>query len=139
VLDWRVASRSELPNSLATGLVPLLALGVLLLAGMVKVAGPRVGQNFDGLLVISFPRYEFYPDVKGCSTRGAPYWLVLNDDLNRQMTTSHLDHLFHGAWRVKFRGNLSHVGRYGYGDQYWREVRVVGVYQVLELDCDSFK
>jgi len=134
-----VALRSELPNTLATRVVPLLALGALLLAGMVKVAGPRVGQNFDGLIVVNFPRYEFYPDVKGCPARGARYWVVLNDNLNRQITTSHLDHVFRGAWRVKFRGNLSRVGRYGYGDQYWREVRVVGVYQVLELDCDSFK
>jgi hypothetical protein len=128
------SERSELPNSWGTRIVPLFALSVLLLAGIVEVAGPRVGQNFDGVVVEKFPLYEFYPNVKGCPIRGTPYWLVPNDNLRQQMTI-HFDRLFQGTWRVKFHGNLSRVGRYGYGDNYWREVRVVDVYQVMELDC----
>ncbi len=133
--------RSELPNSLATRIVPLVALGVLFLAGIVRLAGPRVGQNFNGVVVVDFPRYEFYPDVKGCPSQGTPYWLVRNDDLNQRMTVrfDDLNHLFHGTWRVKFRGNLSRVGRFGYMDEYWREVHVVDVYQMTELDCGGSK
>ncbi len=131
-----MTSRSDLPNSLATRMVPLFALGLLLLAGIVKVGGPRVGQNFDGVVVEKFPLYEFYPDVKGCPIKGTPYWLAPNDNLREQMVL-HLNHLDQGAWRVKFHGNLSRWGRYGYGDRYWREVRVVGVYRVVELDCGA--
>jgi hypothetical protein len=63
---------------------------------------------------------------------------VPNDNLRQQMILR-FDHLFQGTWRVKFHGNLSRVGRYGYGDNYWREVRVVGVYQVTEMNCSDSK
>jgi hypothetical protein len=131
-------TRSKFLSSSASRTVPLLALGVLLLAGIVKVVGPRTGQTFDGLVMVNYPLYEFYPDLKGCPARGTPYWLVPNNDLYGQMTF-YPGHFIQGAWRVKFRGDLSGVGRCGYSNRYWRELRVVDVYQVAELKCGTFQ
>jgi hypothetical protein len=133
-----VTTNSKPVSSLARRTVPLLALGVLFLAGIVKVIGPTTGQTFDGLVLVNYPKYEFYPDLKECPARGIPYRLVPNDDLYGQMTF-YPGHFIQGAWRVKFRGDLSGVGRYGYSNKYWRELRVVDVYEVTELTCGSFQ
>ena len=136
-----MTARSKFLSSSASRTVLLLVLGVLALAGTLIEVGPRPGRTFDGLVVVDIvdhPQYEFYPDVKECPAKGTVYWLVPNEDLNGQMTF-YPGHYIQGTWRVKFRGDLSGVGRYGYSSRYWRELRVVDVYEVTELNCGNFK
>jgi len=115
-----------------------LVLGVLSLAGIVKLVGPRTGQTYDGLVVVDYPFYEFYPNVKGCPASGTPYWLVPNEELYGQLNF-YPGHFIEGTWRARFRGDLSGVGRYGYSNKYWRELRVVAVYEVEELHCGNLR
>lgn len=124
--------------SWASRVVPLLALGFLALVISVNLVRPRTDETFDGLLILNFPRFEFYPDVKECPARGIAYWIIPNDDLRGQMTLAPED-LAHGAWRVRFKGNLSGIGRYGYLKNYWREVHVVDVYEVTATKCSDFQ
>jgi hypothetical protein len=133
-----MTTRPKFFSSSATRTVPLLALAALLLAGIVKVVGPMTGQTFDGLVVVDYPLYEFYPDSKGCPATGTHYWLVPNDDLYGQMAF-YPGHFIQGWWRVKFRGDLSIIGRYGYSKKYWRELRVVDVYKVTEVKCGTLR
>jgi len=134
-----VTTRSNFRSSFsARDTVPLLALGVLVLIVIANWARPKTGQTFDGLLVVNLPLYEFYPNVKDCPARGTPYWFVPDENLNGRLTFS-LDDLTHGVWRVKFRGDLSHVGRYGYFGRYWREVRVEDVYELSKPNCAGFR
>jgi hypothetical protein len=131
------ATRPKLFSSWATRTVLLLALAVLLFIVIAKVAGPKNGQTFDGLVVVNYPIYEFYPNLKGCPPQGTPYRLVPNDDLYGQMTF-YPEHFIHGVWHVKFRGDLSGIGRWGHAKKYRREVHVVEVHEVTELNCGSF-
>jgi hypothetical protein len=96
-------------------------------------------EVFDGLVVLKNSRYEFYPGLKDCPPRGRPYWIVPNHHFNDIVRTSsnveHLEGLFHGAWRVRLRGNLSHIGRYGHAGKYWRELSPTYVIDTVSLDC----
>jgi hypothetical protein len=133
-----MSMRAQFLSLLTSRTVPLLALSVLLLAGILTVVGPMANRTFDGLVVVDYPLYEFYPHSKGCPATGTPYWLVPNDDLYGQMTF-YPGHFIQGWWRVKFRGNLSIIGRYGYSNRYWRELRVVDVYKVTEVKCGTLR
>lgn len=85
--------------------------------------------------------YEFYPDQKDCHIKGTAYWLVRNEKFNEVVRMpsisdlAQLDHLFHASWKVKLRGNISPLGRYGFEGKYWRELDVLYVIDATQLDC----
>ena len=98
-------------------------------------------ETFDGLVVLRNSSYEFYPGVKDCGRRGTPYWIVPNgnfyDVVEASVHVNSIEELFrlHRAWRVKLRGNLSRIGRYGYEGRYWRELSPIYVIDAMSLDC----
>jgi hypothetical protein len=49
--------------------------------------------------------------------------------------SAHLDKALHAAWKVKLRGNLSSIGRYGLRGKFWRELDVQYVIDAIQLDC----
>jgi hypothetical protein len=124
-------------------MIPIVLLCALALAVAVNTARGKKDQTFQGVVVMDYPRYEFYPDEKGCHPKGTAYWLNPNHrfhDVVPMPTTNdvnHLDHLFHAAWRVKLRGNLSSIGRYGIQGRNWRELEVLNVINFSVLDCDG--
>lgn len=126
----------------ADRIVPVCAICALALAILINGARGKSDQTFDGLFVLESPRYEFYEGLKDCSAHGTAYWLVPNSDFNKELMTvdiEHLERLLHGAWRVRFRGDLSRIGRYGYQERYWREIRVLAVLQLKELNCKDIR
>jgi hypothetical protein len=89
---------------------------------------------------MDFPQYKFYPDLKDCHLKGTPYSLVASQRFRDKVpmpSTNDFDfnRLFHAAWRVKLRGNLSPIGRYGLRGKYWRELDVLYVIDARQLDC----
>ncbi len=103
------------------------------------LAGPRSSKTFDGLVYVDYShnqsRYEFFPHSQACPPQGTRYHLVPNDDLTGQMTFLP-GHFLQGAWRAKFKGNLSSIGTFGDSQHYWREVTVTDVYEVTEVPCE---
>lgn len=126
----------------ASRIVPVCAICALALAILINSAKGKSNQTLDGLFVLEYPRYEFYAGLKDCPAHGTAYWLVPNSDFNKEVTSTdseHLERLFHGAWRVRLRGNLSRIGRYGYQGRYWREIRVLDVLKVEQLNCKDIR
>ena len=121
--------------------VPVFLICALALAVVINGARAKKNQIFDGLVVQDDTHYEFYPGVKDCLRQGTPYWLVPNRKFYEMVRTStdveHLDRLFHGTWRVKLNGDLSHIGRYGYREKYWRELSVNYVVDAMQLSCND--
>ena len=123
----------------ASRIVPVILISALALTAAINGARGKKNQTFEGLVVQENSLYEFYPGVKDCKRYGTPYWLVPNPEFYELVHTSsdvgHLDRLFHGAWRVKLNGDLSHIGRYGYREKYWRELSARYVVDAIELSC----
>jgi hypothetical protein len=123
--------------------VPVFLICALVLAVVINGAAGKKNQTFDGLVVQENTFYEFYPDVQGCLRQGTPYWLVPNREFYETVHTStdlehlNLDRLVHGSWRVRLIGDLSHIGRYGYQDKFWRELSVRYVMNANQLNCDD--
>jgi hypothetical protein len=117
----------------ASRIIPICGIFVLALAIFLKFALGKKAQTFDGVLIRLLPREEFYPKAISCPVSGTPYLLVSNSELDQSttMTTEDLVRRVQGAWRVRFSGDLSAIGRYG---KYWRVVRVTTVYRIERLD-----
>jgi len=124
-------------------IMSVLVLCALVLAAAVNIARGKNNQTFEGVVVMDYPSYRFYPDQKDCHVKGTAYWLVPNDrfeDVVPMPTSSdsdlaHLDRLLCAAWKAKLRGNLSSIGRYGFEGKYWRELEVLYVIDATRLDC----
>ena len=126
----------------ADRMVPVLLLGVLVLAALVHELGGKKNQTFDGVIVMNVSTYEFYPNAKDCNYRGTPYALLPNARFHEIVNTGsvdveHIDRLLHGAWRAKLNGNLSPVGWYRYRKAYWRELSVKYVVDAVSISCSD--
>jgi hypothetical protein len=121
----------------ADRLVPVLLLGVLALAALTPALVGRKNQTLDGVIVLNFNTYEFYPNAKDCNYRGTPYVVLPNarfrEYMNREVTD--IEELFHGTWRTKINGNLSRIGWYKYRKTYWREFSVNYVVDAVSIGC----
>ena len=112
---------------------------MLALAALVPLGGNK-NQTFDGVIVMNFGTYEFYPNAKDCNYRGTPYVVLPNERFRKSVTTGNtniddVDRLFHGTWRAKLNGNLSRVGWYKYRNTYWRELSVNYVVDAVLISC----
>jgi hypothetical protein len=124
-------------------IIPVALLCALVLAVAVNTARGKSDQTFQGVVVMDYPRYEFYPDEKDCHPKGTAYWLIPNHRFHdvvpmpgtSDLNLDHLDRLNHATWRVKLHGNLSHIGRYGFQGKHWRELEVLYVIDFRQLDC----
>ena len=127
--------------SLSRRTIPVFLFCALALAVVISGAVGKKNQTLDGLVVEENTFYEFYPGVKGCQKQGTRYWLVPNREFYETVHTStdpeHLDRLFHGSWQITLNGDLSHIGRYGYQEKYWRELSVRYVVKAIQLSCDD--
>jgi hypothetical protein len=123
----------------ADRLVPVLLLGVLALAALTPALVGRTNQTLDGVIVLNFNTYEFYPNAKDCNYRGTPYVVLPNarfrEYMNREVTD--IEELFHGTWRAKINGNLSRIGWYKYRKIYWRELSVNYVVDATSISCSA--
>ncbi len=124
----------------ANRIVPILLLSALALAALLHGLGGTKNQTFDGVIVMNFMTYKFYPNAKDCNHGGTPYVLLPNARFREVVTTGsidaeHMDRSFHGAWRVKLNGNLSRIGWYKYRETYWRELSVNYVVDAVSISC----
>ena len=124
-----------------TQLVPFLILCALAAGIVVNFARGKSDQTVSGVVIMDLPVYKFYPDQKDCSQRGTPYFLIPNTRFGEIVTNTvpidDFDALMHASWRMKLRGNLSHLGRYGPRGIYWREFDVQYVIDAVPLDCKA--
>jgi len=123
-------------------IIPVLLLGVVALVALVHWVGGKKNQTFDGVIVMNFETYEFYPNAKDCNYGGTPYVLLPNARFREIVTTGstdfeHLDRLFHGTWRAKLNGNLSPIGWHKYRKTYWRELSVNYVVDTVSISCSE--
>jgi len=123
----------------ADRIIPALLISVLAFA-LIPLGGNK-NQTFDGVIVMNFNTDEFYPNAKDCNYRGAPYVLLPNARLREIVTNEITDvadvRLFHGTWRAKLNGNLSHIGWYKYRKTYWRELSVNCVVDAASISCSD--
>jgi hypothetical protein len=127
---------------MAQRIVPVLLLGILLIAGLVHVLGAKRNQTFDGVIVFNASTYEFYPNAKDCNYGGTPYVLLPDARFSELVIAQsadfeHLDRLFYVTWRAKLNGNLSSIGQYKYGKTYWRELSVNYVVDAASMGCSD--
>ena len=121
----------------ASRITPIFAIFIIGLAAFLNFARGKKGQTFDGVLIRRLPIEEFFPGATGCPVSGTPYVLHSSPELNDStpMGLDALEQRVQGVWRIRFRGDLSAIGRYG---KYWRIVRVTTVYKVEKLEsCNS--
>lgn len=122
-------------------IIPLIGICILALAIAIRAGMGKNNEIFDGVVVQWKTLYVFYPDAKGCEVRGSPYAIVPNRNFYEIVKTNlpvdNLEGITRGAWRVKLRGSLSRVGRYGYEDRYWREITPFHVMDAKSLDCKN--
>jgi hypothetical protein len=125
----------------AKRIVPVLLLGILVLAALVHGLGGKKNQTFYGVIVLDAQTFEFYPSAKDCNYRGTPYVLLPNARFLELVPGStdveHLERLFHGTWRAKLNGNLSAIGWHEYRKTYWRELSVNYVVNVVPINCSG--
>ena len=112
----------------------------LVLAGLMHNLMGRKNQTFDGVILFAHNRYEFYPDAKDCSPKGTSYLLLPNQRFHDIIVASTSDaqnseSAFGTNWQAKLNGNLSHIGWYRDGRNYWRELSVNYVIDALEMNC----
>jgi len=125
-------------------IVPVLLLGALALAALSYHFMGKTNETFDGVIVQNLMTYEFYPNATDCNYRGTPYVLLpdprFQEVVVRRISPEDFDHddrLFHGVWRAKVNGNLSHFGWFKYRKTYWRELSVNYVVDAVALSCGS--
>jgi len=135
-----ISADSAQDGNRAIRLVPVLALCTVALAAAIGGVRGKTNQTFNGVVAMDYSNYRFYPDAKDCHPRGMPYWLVPNrafHDLAPMPSTTdfqNLDRMLHAAWRVKVRGNLSRIGRYGFQGRYWRELDLQSVINATSFE-----
>jgi len=136
-----ITADSAQDGNRAIRIVPVLALCTVALAAAIGVVRGKANQTFNGVVVMDYSNYRFYPDAKDCHPREMPYWLVPNRGFHAltpmPSTTDfqNLDRILHAAWRFRVRGNLSRIGRYGFQGKYWRELDVQSVIDATSLNC----
>ena len=122
----------------ASRIVPICGICLLALAAFLNIAREKKAQTFDGIYVRVLPREEFYPGATHCPVRGMAYWLEANAEFHERTRENDLESLLQpGAWRVRFIGDLSAIGRHG---RYWRIVRVSSVLMAEKLElCENIE
>jgi hypothetical protein len=139
--DQLSTSEASQRGSRMSQIIPIALLCALVVAAALNTARGKHNQTFEGVLVMNYPSYEFYPDQKDCRLKGAAYWLVPNDRFYNVVSVpstsdfAHLDRALHATWKAKLNGNLSSIGRYGTRGKYWRELDVLYVIDAARLDC----
>jgi hypothetical protein len=135
-------SEAAQSGSRKSRVIPVVLACALVLAVAINTARGKNNQTFEGVVVMDFPTYKFYPNQKDCRLKGTAYWLVPNQKFyelvplpQKPFDFSNLPFLIHAAWKVKLRGNLSSIGRYGFQGKYWRELDVLSVMDAAQLDC----
>ena len=131
-------SKASKSSSRKSHMIPVAVLCALALAAAMNAARGKNDQSFEGVVVMDYPRFIFYPEQKVCHFTGTAYWLVPNRrfyDVVRMPSAPDFDSALHGAWKIKLRGNLSWIGRYGIQGKYWRELDVLYVVDATQLDC----
>jgi hypothetical protein len=123
-------------------IIPVVLLGVLVLAALVINLEGKKNQTLDGVIVLNGTTYEFYPNAKDCNDGGTPYVVLPNARFGNVVTTGsadveHLARLFHGTWRAQLNGNLSRIGWYKYRKSYWRELSVNYVVDAVPITCSD--
>jgi hypothetical protein len=119
-------------------IIPVAVLCALALAAAMNAARGKNNQPFEGVVVMDYPRFIFYPQQKDCQFTGTAYWLVPNHgfyDAVPMPSAPDFESALHAAWKVKLRGNLSPIGRYGIQGKYWRELDVLYAMDAKQLDC----
>jgi hypothetical protein len=123
----------------ATDVVPVALVIVFLIVVLLNAGRAKDNQTFDGVVLSTPGKYEFYPGATNCFFKGTPYILIPNPDFCKVVTFSidpaHMERLSYVAWRVKLRGNLSRFGIYGLGTGYWRQLDVSHVIDAKLLGC----
>ena len=121
--------------------LPILAICVLILVALALDARGKNRQPFDGIYVREGLRSEFYEGIKDCPVHGSPYLLIPSSDFEIRSPFIPGDDpvrnlLQKKLWRAKFLGDLSRLGQYDYWEKrYWREIRVVEVFELEPLNC----
>ena len=121
--------------------LPIVLVSFVVLALAIRFLGGRKDEVLDGVIVQNSAGYEFYLGATGCRPSGTRFSLLPNRDFYREVpapTTNdfeHLEKLLHNSWRVKLRGDLTRIGRYGYDGSYSRELRVKYVIDSRQLSC----
>ena len=117
------------------------AIAVLILAAAANFARGKQDVVIEGVAVQQNRAYEFYPDARDCSAKGTSYLLLPNagfsEVVRETADVDHVDRLFHSTWRLKIRGDLSRIGRFGIRGQNLREVAVRSVIDARRLECRS--
>jgi hypothetical protein len=123
----------------ATNVVPVALVIVFVFVALLNAGRGKGNESFDGVVLSTPGKYEFYPGAVDCSFKGTPYILIPSPDFDKVVTFStdaaHMERLFYVAWRVKLRGNLSRFGIYGLGTGYWRQLDVSHVIDAKLLGC----
>ena len=137
-------NRCMMHRMAARRIVPVLLLGALALAALGHHLLGKKNETFDGVIVQNLLTYEFYPEATDCNYRGTPYVLLPDPRFHEVVVNrisaedfDHDDRLFHGVWRAKVNGNLSHIGWFKYRKTYWRELAVNYVVDAVPLSCGS--
>lgn len=139
--DPNVNEEAALSRNRLMQIIPVALLGVLVLAAAINSMRGKNDQALEGVVVMDHADYRFYPGASDCNFRGIAYWFVPNNGFHNvaplPTTTdfNRIESVFHAAWLVKFHGNLSPVGRYGYKEKYWRKVDVRYILDARILDC----
>jgi hypothetical protein len=110
------------------------------LAVAINTARGKRNEILEGVVVVHYTTYEFYPGLKDCHIKGMPYLLPnqrFYDEVPSTGDFNHLDRMWHASWKVKLRGDLSSIGRYGPQENYWRKLDVKYVIDARELDCND--
>jgi hypothetical protein len=118
----------------ADRVVPIAGLCVLALIAFLLFAKEKRNQILDGVFIRVNQRTEFYPGIKSCPVSGSPYLLIENSEFDQGVSSSDIQRLLRGGWRVKITGDVSRIGFYGTQRTYWREVHVSRLLEVEELD-----
>lgn len=122
-------------------IVAVSVIAALALAAAFNLARGKQDVVIEGVAVQQNLVYDFYPDGKDCATKGTSYLLLPNSGFSEVVkeTTDldHLDRLYHSSWKLKIRGDLSRIGRFGVRGQDLREFTVRSVIEARKLECDS--
>lgn len=122
-------------------IVAVSAIAALLFAVGVNFARGKQDVVIEGVAVQRNLVYDFYPEAKDCTTKSTSYLLLPNarfsDAVQETGDVDHLDRLFQSTWKLKIRGDLSRIGRFGVRGQDLREFTVRSVIEVQRLECGS--
>lgn len=121
-------------------IVSVGALGALLLAGAANLARGKQDVVVEGVAVQQDLRYEFYPDSKDCVIKGSSYLLLPNKEFSNVVSERgdiNSLQLLRSVWKLKVRGDLSRIGRFGAEGRNLREFKVRYVIDARQLECGS--